>query len=56
MKREEREKAQDFVLNHLAIIGYGESWEKLTDEETKNIKVLMDRIARQYGYEKSWFY
>jgi hypothetical protein len=54
-------KAQDLILNHLAIIGYGDKFDEFVkeigdeEEATKVLKKQMDRIAKMFGYSESWF-
>lgn len=54
-------KAQDLILSQLAIIGYGDRFNKyikeIGDEEeaTEVLKKQMDRIAKMFGYSESWF-
>lgn len=54
-------KAQDLILHHLAIIGYGDNFDEFVkeigdeEEATKVLKKQMDRIAKMFGYSESWF-
>ena len=59
--KEKKIAAQDLIMHHISIIGYGESFEKFVDEvgdleEAQEVlKKQMDRIAKLFGFNKAWF-
>lgn len=60
-KTEQKQKAQDLILQQISIIGYGDSYEEFVneignqEEADKILKAQMDRIAKIFGYQQAWF-
>lgn len=60
-QKENKQLAQDLIMQHISIIGYGEDYEKYVEEigsqedADKILFVQMNRIAKMFGFEKAWF-
>lgn len=56
-KKEAKLKAQDIIMHCVSLAGY--QLDDLSDTEAeavrKELKPQMDRIAKMFGYEESWF-
>lgn len=61
-KKEQKIKAQDLIMNHIANIGYGSDYEEFSslfgsqEEADEVMKTQMDRVAKLFGYKSAWFY
>lgn len=59
--KEKKMKAQDLIMQHLAIIGYGADYTEFTDligsqeEADKVMMSQMNRVAKMFGYTAAWF-
>lgn len=60
-RKEQKQKAQDLIMEHLSIIGYGERYEeysklfKSQEEADACMLIQMDRVAKLFGYDRAWF-
>lgn len=67
-RTEQKKQAQELIMNQLAKIGYGQDYDDFVrdcfgdlsehslEEANALLSIQMDRIAKLFGYEKSWFY
>ena len=60
-KTEKKKLAQDIIMEHLAIIGYGKRYEEYIgavgdmDEADSIMMEQMNRVAKIMGYKNAWF-
>ena len=67
-RNEQKRKAQELIMDQLAKIAYGQPYddfvrecfgdlsEQSLEEANALLSIQMDRVAKLFGYEKSWFY
>lgn len=60
-RKEQKQKAQDLIMEHLSTIGYGEDYYEYADlfdsieEADACLSIQMDRVAKLFGYDRAWF-
>lgn len=61
-RKEQKQKAQALIMEQLAKIGYGDEYAEYSklfnsqEEADACMSIQMDRIAKLFGYTRSWFY
>lgn len=61
-KKEQKQRAQDLIMDQLAKIGYGSEYEEYSalfesqEEADAVMKSQMDRVAKMFGFKEAWFY
>ena len=52
-------KAQDLIMDQIAIIGYGERYEEYKKQVGEDadavLQAQMDRVAKMFGFKEAWF-
>lgn len=58
-RKEKKQKAQDLIMDQIAIIGYGERFEEYMQEVgPEGQEILfeqMNRVAKIFGFKGAWF-
>lgn len=60
-KKEKKQKAQELIMDQIAIIGYGDRYNEFVkqigsqEEADKLLMDQMDRVAKLFGFNGAWF-
>lgn len=66
-RAEQKQKAQELIMQHLSTIGYGQSYDDFVrecfgdlsehslSEADALLSIQMDRVAKLFGFDKAWF-
>ena len=60
-RKEQKQKAQNLIMEQLSKIGYGEDYDAYADlfdsreEADACLSIQMDRVAKLFGFDRAWF-